>query len=176
MTQTEQDYLNAETDQVVRFLDRLEGALFGGGFQAYADLVALPYVVTTRNTRFVYTTRDHLRRSYDTWQRTIQAHSATTLVQRVTQVERLGQDGLIVDYDSLLMAGNRHVLPRFKNLMFLTRRNEDWVLEQLVSGVSNRGPSLFIRVDPGNGAPKIAPKVTPPQGQDLPAKVHDAED
>lgn len=160
--QTELDPVESETDQVTQILDTLAQALFAEDFDTYAKLISLPFVVTTRKTRFVYVTRQELRQSFDTWQRTIRTHDATALVQRVQDIGHLGQNGLVVDYDTLLMSGKRHALPRFKNLMFLCRWRSGWKIEQIVSGASNRAPGRQIRVDPGNGLPLVAPRPETP--------------
>lgn len=163
MPRTELQPLDEQATHVYRLLGDLSASLMERSFQRYADLISLPFIVATRGNRFVYATRDELRRTYDVWQRTIQAHDATGFAHKVHNIDRLGQNGLIVDYDTDLMANDKLALPTFKNFLFLRPQRGRWQIEQMVSGVSNERPSLFIKVDPDHATPEISPP-PPPQG------------
>lgn len=146
----------AETAEVATFLDDLARALIARDFDAHADMIETPFVVVTRADRYVYPTRDALRRPFGVWCRTLDAHAATAVVHRVCDVRRLGTGGFIVDYDTELRSGEMLALPSFKNLIFLQRAGAELKADQIVSGLSNAGRNLFLRVDPENTAPRLA--------------------
>ncbi|WP_138470985.1 hypothetical protein [Poseidonocella sp. HB161398] len=141
-------------DMVRRFLDRLADVLLHGDFDGYAAMIQLPFVVQTRRYRFISTEREDLHKSFDLWQRTIEVNMATALIHRPLRIECFGPDSLMVDYDTDLLCKAQKVLPTFTNWMMLRRRDGVWRVEQVLAGVENAEPSLYLRVDPANPVPQ----------------------
>lgn len=142
-----------ESNIVRQFLDQVAEALMADDFDGYARLIDLPFVITTQNERFVRTDRTELKHGFEMWRRTLDVNRITHFIQRVQSVESFADNTIIAVYDTDLLCGSLRPLPSFTNWIFLRRKDDQWLLEQLLSGVSNTSLSQFIEVDPQNTAP-----------------------
>lgn len=140
----------ATEDEIHGYFDRLADALIGADFEAYADSICLPFVITTRADRFVVAEREGLRSSFSTWQRTINVRRATSLHHRVTRIDPHGATGVLVEYVTDLLAGSQRALPAFTNWIYLRRDASGFRAEQLMTALTNRQGDLFLMVDPGH--------------------------
>ncbi|MEM8554956.1 MAG: hypothetical protein AAGF71_09060 [Pseudomonadota bacterium] len=139
--------------RIKAYLECLAARVMDRDFDGYANMIALPIVVVTRNMRVVRTTREELRIGFDIWMRTLDTHGATALVHRLCDAERVSGGRYMVDYDTDLLRGDQWALPTFKNLLMLREEGGGLRMEQMVSGVSNEEGQRLLRVEPGNTDP-----------------------
>lgn len=149
-----------------QWLDDVSDTFFNGDFDGFAAAVALPFVMSTQNSRTVLNSREDLRAGYDAWVQMIEGHHATHLIRTVREVQRVNPDMITTTYDTELLRHAARLMPGFTSWMMLRRVDGCWKADHLVSGIVNaRYPFNVLQVDPEAPVPLPDRIPDPEEGQ-----------
>lgn len=129
------------------FMDRLNLSYFNDDFDLFRDLVHLPAVVGTFDTRMVLKTEDDLRRIMVSVRRFLQEKNVTTYL-RVCLAARFVSDDMIEGtHESHALNRMEYVEPRFPVKSVLRRIDGTWKLVEADHAVENDAflPATLLR-------------------------------
>jgi hypothetical protein len=124
-------------------LDDLGSALITGDWDGFLARIDLPFEMQTDTATIHVTRADDMRDGYDRFREFIFLRRVTDYVRLAETAAFDGPDTLSGSYVSHLLSNGTWVVPPYRSLMVLRRRDSDWFACRIVANLQNdRWPIL----------------------------------
>lgn len=143
------------TEILQTFLDDIGAAVMAERFEEYSDAVRLPLNILTSSANLYVVTNRDLQDGFDDFTDMIQSRGITRLIRVVMDAWFESPDQIVGIYETNLMKGEEHALPRFYSKMWLGRFDGVWQTTKIHNTINDsRWPILMTNIQPVQWPPK----------------------
>ncbi|MEI4470512.1 hypothetical protein [Frigidibacter sp. MR17.24] len=141
------------------WLDRVGQTFFDNDFDAYADTMALPFIVMTTRRTMIITDRETLHEGFDAFRHLIRNQRATDLFRVATDVYPIGGAILSGCYETHLLRGGQRLIEAYRSSALLRREADGiWRASCIANAMSNRSwPIRAPRIEANDAPLEVAP-------------------
>jgi hypothetical protein len=143
------------TEILQKFLDDIGKAVLQERFADYCAAIQLPLNILTASASLNITTVEDLQDGFDDFTDMIQSRGISTMIRVVMDAWFESPDQIVGIYETNLMQGDAHAVPRFYSKMWLGRFDGVWQTTKIHNTINDsRWPILMTNIQPAQWPPE----------------------
>jgi len=143
------------TEILQKFLDDIGKAVLQERFEDYCAGIRLPLNILTSSASLNIATVEDLEDGFDDFTDMIQSRGISTMIRVVMDAWFETPDQIVGIYETNLMKGEQHAVPRFYSKMWLGRFEGVWQTTRIHNTINDsRWPILMNNIQPAQWPPK----------------------
>jgi hypothetical protein len=111
-------------------LDAVSSAILADDFGRYAAMIDLPYLVQTQNARFLVTTPEDLRPTFDALHEMLQVRGVTHYERVARDADYVGRDRIDGRHFTHLISNGERLSVPYMSRQAIVRRGECWFFSE----------------------------------------------
>lgn len=111
-------------------LNTVSQAVLAGDFDAYADMIDLPYLVHTETARFLVTNREDLRPTFLALHGALRDHGVTHYERVARHADHVDRDRISGWHHTHLISDGEHVTHPHASRQSIVRRGDRWLFSE----------------------------------------------